>query len=76
MAAAGRLIPKGAGVEQLVSLISTGGGSIGTDGTGTAGAGQADESAVPQAALERDAQGRDEPPGDALRLGRGRADVV
>jgi cell wall-associated NlpC family hydrolase len=47
VAAAGRLIPKGAGVEQLVSLISTGGESA-----GTAGAGQADESAVPQGALE------------------------
>jgi peptidoglycan DL-endopeptidase CwlO len=54
-AAAGRLIPKGAGVEQLVSLISIGGGSgsdgAGTNGTGAAGAGQATESAVPQAAL-------------------------
>ena len=47
VAAAGRLIPKGAGVEQLVSLISTG-----TDSTGMAGAGQASESAVPQTALE------------------------
>jgi cell wall-associated NlpC family hydrolase len=47
VAAAGRLIPKGAGVEQLVSLISTG-----TDDAGTAGAGQADESAVPSTALE------------------------
>ena len=50
VAAAGRLIPKGAGVEQLVSLISTGIDSA--TGTGMAGAGQADESAVPQAALE------------------------
>jgi cell wall-associated NlpC family hydrolase len=47
VAAAGRLIPKRAGVEQLVSLISTG-----TESAGTAGAGQADESAVPQTALE------------------------
>jgi cell wall-associated NlpC family hydrolase len=47
VAAAGRLVPKGAGVEQLVSLISTG-----TESAGTAGAGQADESAVPQTALE------------------------
>jgi cell wall-associated NlpC family hydrolase len=47
VAAAGRLIPKGAGVEQLVSLISTGGES-----TGMAGAGQADEASVPQTALE------------------------
>ena len=52
VAAAGRLIPKGAGVEQLVSLISTGTDSTGTDSTGMAGAGQANESAVPQAALE------------------------
>ena len=49
VAAAGRLIPKGAGVEQLVSLINT---NTGTQSTGMAGAGQADESAVPQAALE------------------------
>jgi cell wall-associated NlpC family hydrolase len=48
-AAAGRLIPQGAGVEQLVSLINTG-GSV-SDGTGAAGAGQATESAVPQTAL-------------------------
>ena len=48
-AAAGRLIPKGAGVEQLVSLISVGGTAA--NGTGAAGAGQADEPAVPQAAL-------------------------
>jgi peptidoglycan DL-endopeptidase CwlO len=55
-AAAGRLIPKGAGVEQLVSLISIGGGASGSDGTGTnstgaAGAGQDTESAVPEAVL-------------------------
>ena len=53
-AAAGRLIPKGAGVEQLVSLISIGGGGsvlAGTSGTGAAGAGQLTESAVPQSAL-------------------------
>jgi peptidoglycan DL-endopeptidase CwlO len=48
-AAAGRLIPKGAGVEQLVSLLSTGGD--GSDGSGAAGAGQTTESAVPQATL-------------------------
>jgi cell wall-associated NlpC family hydrolase len=46
-AAAERLVPKGAGVEQLVSLISAGGQS-----TGAAGAGQADEPSAPQAALE------------------------
>ena len=52
-AAAGRLIPKGAGVEQLVSLISTGGGSVlaGANSTGAAGAGQLTESAVPQSTL-------------------------
>ena len=48
-AAAGRLIPKGAGVEQLVSLLSTGGD--GSDSSGAAGAGQATESAAPQATL-------------------------
>jgi peptidoglycan DL-endopeptidase CwlO len=51
LAAAGRLIPKGAGVEQLVSVLSTGGESTGGDGTGAAGAGQATESAVPPATL-------------------------
>jgi peptidoglycan DL-endopeptidase CwlO len=45
-AAAGRLIPKGAAVEQLVSLLSTG-----SDGAGAAGAGQSTESAVPQTVL-------------------------
>jgi cell wall-associated NlpC family hydrolase len=50
-AAAGRLIPKGAGVEQLVSLITTGGGTSVSAGTGPAGAGQLSESAVPQTAL-------------------------
>ena len=49
-AAAGRLIPKGAGVEQLVSLLTIGGGAVGS-GTGAAGAGQATEQAVPQATL-------------------------
>jgi cell wall-associated NlpC family hydrolase len=48
-AAAGRLIPKGAGVEQLVSLLAVGGD--GSDSSGAAGAGQATESAVPQATL-------------------------
>ena len=51
LAAAGRLIPKGAGVEQLVSLISTGGSTSVSNGTGAAGAGQLTESAVPQTAL-------------------------
>jgi cell wall-associated NlpC family hydrolase len=48
-AAAGRLIPKGAGVEQLVSLLAVGGD--GSDSSGAAGAGQTTESAVPQATL-------------------------
>jgi peptidoglycan DL-endopeptidase CwlO len=48
-AAAGRLIPKGAGVEQLVSLLAVGG--EGSDSSGAAGAGQTTESAVPQATL-------------------------
>jgi cell wall-associated NlpC family hydrolase len=51
LAAAGRLIPKGAGVEQLVSLLTIGGDGTGSNGTGAAGAGQATESAVPQATL-------------------------
>jgi len=46
-AAAGRLVPKGAGVEQLVSPLGTG-----TDGVGMAGAGSATGAAVPQAALD------------------------
>ena len=51
LAAAGRMIPKGAGVEQLVSLIATGGSISVGNGTGAAGAGQLTESAVPQTAL-------------------------
>ena len=51
LAAAGRLIPKGAGVEQLVSLIAVGGSTSVGNGTGAAGAGQLTESAVPQTAL-------------------------
>ena len=51
LAAAGRLIPKGAGVEQLVSLITVGGSTSVGNGTGAAGAGQLTESAVPQTAL-------------------------
>jgi peptidoglycan DL-endopeptidase CwlO len=51
LAAAGRLIPKGAGVEQLVSVIDVGGGTSVSNGTGAAGAGQLTESAVPQTAL-------------------------
>ena len=40
-AAAGRLIPKGAGVEQLVSLVATGTSSTGTSSTGTSSSGMA-----------------------------------
>jgi peptidoglycan DL-endopeptidase CwlO len=46
LAAAGRLIPKGAGVEQLVSLIAVGGSTSVGNGTG-----QLTESAVPQTTL-------------------------
>ena len=46
-AAAGRLTPKGAGVEQLVSLVGTG-----TSGSGMAGAGSATGAGVPAAALD------------------------
>ena len=50
-AAVGRLIPHGAGVEQLVSVISTGGSGAYVSPGGAAGAGQLSESSVPQAAL-------------------------
>jgi peptidoglycan DL-endopeptidase CwlO len=46
-AAAGRLVPKGAGVEQLVSLVN-----VEDPGAGAAGAGSSTESAVPTATLE------------------------
>ena len=46
-AAAGRLIPKGAGVEKLVSLIDIGGSSA-----GAAGSGPVTEATVPGATLE------------------------
>ena len=51
-AAAGRLIPHGAGVEQLVSLITVAGGATAVNGGGTAGAGPSTESAVPAAQLD------------------------
>jgi peptidoglycan DL-endopeptidase CwlO len=51
-AAAGRLIPKGASVQQLVSLISVPGGAVTVNGSGTAGAGPPTESAVTTAALD------------------------
>jgi len=46
-AAIGRLLPKGAGVEQLVTLVSTG-----TASTSTAGAGPVTAAAAPTAALD------------------------
>jgi len=49
-AAIGRLLPKGAGVEQLVSLV-TEGGSTGTS-TGIAGAGSATAASVPVTAVD------------------------
>ena len=48
-AAAGRLIPKGASVEQLVSLVSV--GVSGPNGSGMAGAGPSTAGAVPSAQL-------------------------
>ena len=45
-AAIGRLLPKGAGVEQLVTLVSTGAGSV------TAGAGSDAAAAAPATALD------------------------
>ena len=49
-AAIGRLLPKGAVVEQLVTLVSTGGTS--TASTSTAGAGPVTAAAAPTAALD------------------------
>jgi cell wall-associated NlpC family hydrolase len=46
-AAIRRLLPQGAGIEQLVTLVSTG-----TAGTGTAGAGSVTAAAAPTAALD------------------------
>jgi peptidoglycan DL-endopeptidase CwlO len=46
-AAAGRLIPHGAGVEQLVTLVTAPGGEIAVNGGGTAGVGPSTEGAVP-----------------------------
>ncbi|MFZ0081691.1 MAG: hypothetical protein WAL13_21540, partial [Trebonia sp.] len=51
-AAAGRLIPKGAGVEQLVSLITVPGGAVTVNGSGAAGAGPATEGGVAAAQLD------------------------
>ena len=50
-AAIGRLLPRGAGVEQLVTLVSTGTASAGTASTSTAGAGPVTAAAAPTAAL-------------------------
>jgi peptidoglycan DL-endopeptidase CwlO len=52
VAAAGRLTPKGAGVEQLVSLVTVPGGAITVNGSGAAGAGQPTESGVAAAQLD------------------------
>ena len=51
-AATGRLIPKGAGVEQLVSLVTVPGGAVTVNGSGAAGAGQPTESGVAAAQLD------------------------
>jgi peptidoglycan DL-endopeptidase CwlO len=56
-AAIGRLLPKGAAVEQLVTVVSTGTGGTGTGGTGTvttstAGDGSVTAAAAPTAALD------------------------
>jgi len=52
VAAAGRLIPKGAGVEQLVSLVTVPGGAVTVNGSGAAGAGQPTESGMGAAQLD------------------------
>ena len=51
-AAARRLIPRGAGVEQLVSLITVPGGAVTVNGSGAAGAGPATEGGVAAAQLD------------------------
>lgn len=51
-AAVGRLIPKGAGVEQLVTLVTEPDGAVAVNGAGTAGAGAATEGGVPAAQLD------------------------
>jgi peptidoglycan DL-endopeptidase CwlO len=51
-AAAGRLIPKGAGVEQLVSLVTVPGGATTVNSSGTAGAGSSAEGGVAAAQLD------------------------
>jgi peptidoglycan DL-endopeptidase CwlO len=51
-AAIGRLLPKGAGVDPLVSLVSSGTAGASVAGTGTAGAGAASSAAVPAATID------------------------
>ena len=73
-AAAGRLIPKSAGVEQLVSLITVPGGAVTVNGSGAAGRRAGDRGRSGRSTARHRAEGGDEPPGAALRLGRGRAE--
>ena len=65
-AAIGRLLPKGAGVEQLVSLVSSGRQAR----AGRRGSGHRARGA--RHGARHDAQRGDEPPGAAVRLGRRR----
>jgi peptidoglycan DL-endopeptidase CwlO len=51
-AAAGRLIPKGAGVEPLVTVVTVPGGETTVDNSGMAGAGPSTETAVAPAQLD------------------------
>jgi cell wall-associated NlpC family hydrolase len=51
-AAIGRLVPKGAGVEQLVSVVSQGTAGAGAARTSAAGAGPATAAAAPTTALD------------------------
>jgi cell wall-associated NlpC family hydrolase len=50
-AAVGRLVPHSASVEQLVTMVRTGGGTTEAAGSGTAGTGAASEAAVPGATM-------------------------
>ena len=52
VAAVGRLIPKGASVEQLVTLITVPGGAVTVNGSGAAVAGQPTESGVATSQLD------------------------
>ena len=51
-AAIGRLLPKGVGLDPLVSLVNSGAAGAGTAGGGTAGTGAVNSAAVPAAALD------------------------